>query len=112
MPHIRFRAVKEDHVEKLSALLCKDLAKAMETSEDNFTFELVATQFFAQGKKVESYPFVEVLWFARSQEIQNLSAKIITEKVKAIEALAAYEDVIVVFQALPKTSYYENGEHF
>jgi len=109
MPHIRFRAIKEDHVEKLSALLCKDLANAMETSEDNFTFELIETQFFAQGKKVESYPFVEVSWFARSQEIQDLSAKIITEKVKT---LAGYEDVIVVFQALPKTNYYENGEHF
>ncbi|MFS4460331.1 DUF1904 domain-containing protein [Bdellovibrio sp. HCB2-146] len=109
MPHIRFRALKEDQVCHLSSELSPLLAAAIQTSEDNFTFEHVATQFFTQGKIVESYPFVEVLWFARAQEIQDQCAKIITDKVKSI---ANAEDVVVVFSVLDKSAYYENGKHF
>ncbi|MBO9665805.1 MAG: DUF1904 domain-containing protein [Bdellovibrio sp.] len=103
------RALTEDQVSTLSNTLVKDLAKAIGTGEDNFTFELVATKFFYQAQKVAGYPFIEVLWFPRSQEIQNACAKIITEKVKA---LAPAEDVAVIFMALPQTAYYENGDHF
>lgn len=109
MPHIRFRAVKNEYIQELSALLCKDLAKEMGTSEDNFTFEGVATQFYSQGKATESYPFVEVLLFERPQALQDRCAVIITEHLKRI---GKYEDVIVVFQSLPKYKYYENGKHY
>ena len=109
MPHIRFRSVKAEYVQELSELLCKGLAEAMFTSMDNFTFEAVTTQFFCAGQKTESYPFVEVLWFERTPEIQDHAARLITEQVKKI---GGYEDVIVIFQSLNKAAYYENGEHF
>lgn len=109
MPHIRFRALKEDQVRQLSTDLCPALASVIQTSEDNFSFELVGTQFFTQGKLVESYPLVEVLWFARTQEIQDQCARLITEKVKA---MTNAEDVVVVFSVLEKSAYYENGKHF
>lgn len=109
MPHIRIRAVKKDHVCQLSQSLAPELAQVMNTAEDNFTFEFIATEFFSQGQPSASYPFVEVLWFARSQEVQDASARIITAKVKA---LTGVEDVVVVFQVLEKSSYYENGQHF
>ncbi|MEK2644500.1 DUF1904 domain-containing protein [Bdellovibrio sp. BCCA] len=109
MPHIRMRAVKKDHVRQLSQNLAPELAQVMSTAEDNFTFECIATEFFFQGQATVSYPFVEVLWFARSQEVQDSSARIITDKVKA---LTGAEDVVVVFQVLEKSSYYENGQHF
>ncbi|WP_374078224.1 DUF1904 domain-containing protein [Bdellovibrio bacteriovorus] len=109
MPHIRMRALKADHVRQLSADLSKDLAQVMNTSEDNFTFEAVATQFFTQGQLTDSYPFVEVLWFERPQEVQDNCARILTDKVKA---LTGAEDVVVVFHVLAKTAYYENGRHF
>ncbi|WII71020.1 DUF1904 domain-containing protein [Bdellovibrio sp. 22V] len=109
MPHLRFRATSAAEVRELSSSLPKELAAAMQTSEDNFTFELVNTQYFASGQETPSYPFVEVLWFERPQEVQDRCAVIITEKVNA---LGAYEDVVVVFQVLPKASYYENARHF
>lgn len=109
MPHIRFRSVKNEHVQQLSGVLVKELAQAMNTSEDNFTVESIATQFFQNGKEINSYPFVEVLCFPRPQEVQDVSARIITEKVKG---LTQAEDVIVVFNLLSKTAYYENGTHF
>ncbi|UXR63731.1 DUF1904 domain-containing protein [Bdellovibrio bacteriovorus] len=109
MPHVRFRAVNKEQVQKLSQTLPAELAPAMNTSPDNFTFELVATHFFSAGTTTESYPFIEVLWFARSQEIQNECAGIITRQLKQ---LGSYEDVVVVFQVLAKEAYYENGSHF
>ncbi|KYG64617.1 pseudouridine synthase [Bdellovibrio bacteriovorus] len=103
------RAIKTEVVSQMSSELPKILADEMNTSEDNFTFEAVSTQFFAKGKPDASYPFIEVLWFARSQEVQNRCAEIITAKVK--EAMKC-DDVVVVFQVLEKTAYYENGTHF
>ncbi|MNK06306.1 hypothetical protein D3C87_242010 [compost metagenome] len=109
MPHIRMRGLKIEQVQTLSLELAAPLAEAMETDIDNFTFESVQTLFFSQGQENPGYPFVEVLWFARSQEVQDTCAKIITGK---IQSLQAYEYVTVVFQVLNKNSYYENGKHF
>lgn len=109
MPHLRFRGVNEQQVAELSNSLVKDLATTIETTEDNFSFELIGTQFFSRGQKGGAYPFVEVLWFQRSQEIQDAAAKIITEKVKL---LCPHDDVAVIFVPLAKNSYYENGTHF
>lgn len=109
MPHLRFRALDEQQVKTLSDTLVAPLAKAMNTTEDNFTFEHIGTRFFYRGEEIQSYPFVEVLWFARSKEIQRKAAAIITDQVKAA---AEAPDVVVVFQALPEADYFENGKHF
>ncbi len=110
MPHIRMRSMTEDHVAKLSHVLTKELAAAANTDEDNFTFELIGTKFFTQGKTTKSFPFIEVLWFPRSQENKNACARIITDHIK--ELVGKEEDVVVVFTELTKESYYENGKHF
>ncbi|WP_413557794.1 DUF1904 domain-containing protein [Bdellovibrio sp. HCB209] len=109
MPHLRFRGLKEDNVAELSNALTKELATTMETTEDNFSFELIGTTFFSKGQRGGAYPFVEVLWFQRSQEIQDAAARIITQKVKQ---LCPQDDVAVIFVPLAKNSYYENGTHF
>lgn len=109
MPHLRFRALDSKYAAELSASLPQELAPVMQTTEDNFTFESIATDFYTAGKKSDSYPFVEVLWFARGQQVQDQSARIITERIKK---LTNSVDVVVVFHALDKSAYYENGEHF
>lgn len=109
MPHIRMRAIETEQAAKISQVLLKELSAATKAAEENFTFELIETTFFADGKKTRSYPFIEVYWFDRPQEMQDQCAKIITNRVKEI---ANPEDVIVVFNKLSKTDYYENGSHF
>ncbi|UOF02918.1 DUF1904 domain-containing protein [Bdellovibrio reynosensis] len=94
---------------KLSSTMVKDLAAIINTSEDNFTFEVVSSQFFSEGQETASYPFVEVLWFARTQEVQNSCASYICDKVRE---LTKQPDVVVIFVELNKTAYYENGKHF
>lgn len=109
MPHIRIRSLPENTVKKLSRELPKELAQVMQTSEDNFSVELVQTAFFKNGEPVEGDPMIEVLWFGRGQEVQDASAKKITELVRRITPA---EYISVVFIDLPKQSYYENGAHF
>jgi phenylpyruvate tautomerase PptA (4-oxalocrotonate tautomerase family) len=109
MPHLRVRAVTENQIQKISESLIAELAQTLKSPEDNFTLELISSRFYEKSKPIDSYPFVEVLWFARPKEMQDLAAKLITDKIKSITQA---QDVIVVFQVLEKASYYENGEHF
>lgn len=108
MPHLRLRAVTAEHVQTLSQELLPLLATAVNTAEDNFTFEKIETRFFFKDQEVLSFPMIEVLWFPRPQEVQDKVAKIITEKVKAL----INDDIIVIFTNLSKEGYYENGTHF
>lgn len=109
MPHIRMRSLNANQVSAVSTTLIEELAKITGAPADNFTLELVQTQFFYGGESVTSFPFVEVLWFERVQSIQDECAVLITQKVKDITQA---EDVVVVFTKLSKESYYENGLHF
>lgn len=109
MPHLRFRAIEAQHVQELSRQLAEPLAVMIKTDVDNFTFEHLPTVFFAKALKTEAYPFVEVHWFARPQELQDAVASKITS---AVKALTGATDVVVIFFKLEKTAYYENGEHF
>lgn len=109
MPHIRIRALSETTVQKLSLELPKELAEMLQTSIDNFTIEKVATQFYKDGAPIEGGPMIEVLWFDRGQEMKNSCAKRITE---LVQKHTNADFIAVVFTALPKDSYFENGEHF
>jgi len=109
MPHIRFKSVPDKHMKSLSKSLPKPLAKAMETTEDNFSFELIENQYYANGKKVKSYPYVEVHWFERSQDCKNKSAKLITDQIRK---LTKAEDIAVIFIPIEKSNYFENAKSF
>lgn len=109
MPHLRFKAVPEKIVSDLSQTLPKELASVLQTSEDNFSFELVSSNFYENGQKTSFYPFVEFAWFDRGQKVQDQVAQIIYHRVKEVFP-ADY--ITLVFLDLPKTSYYENGQHF
>jgi hypothetical protein len=109
MPHLRFRALKSQQVQELSASLPGELAPILNTSIDNFTIESVQTQFYKDGKTSEGYPLVEVLWFARGQEVQDACAKVINRR---IQELCPGTDVAITFVVLPQNAYYENGAHF
>lgn len=109
MPHLRFRSFSAEQVQKLSASMPAPLAECMETTSDNFTFELIGTQYFQSGKAAMADPMIEVLWFDRGQATQDKAALKITELAQQV---VASDYLAVVFIALPKTAYYENGKHF
>ena len=108
MPHIRVRGTKETTTSELSTT-AKKLAEILETTADNFTFEHIQTSFLENGKAAKGYPFIEVLWFARTQEMKNEMAKFLTDQIKKFET---HDYIAVIFRDLDTSSYFENGEHF
>ena len=112
MPHLRIRALSDSAVKSLSVSLPSELAKILNTAEDNFTIEKVATTFYRQGdvlSEEQADPMVEFLWFDRGPEVRDRAAKKVTDMVRP---LCRSEFIAVVFYDLPKESYYENGNSF
>ena len=60
------------------------------------------------GKEVPGYPFIEVKWFDRGQEIQNEFANIITKQVQSLNI----PEVEVAFSTFKESNYYLNGKSF
>ncbi|WP_040906360.1 DUF1904 family protein [Youngiibacter fragilis] len=108
MPIIRFRAVKAADVRIISRALVDDLQKLTGSPREYFTLEVISSVYITDGIDAEGPPIVEVGWFDRGQELQDMAAKAITRHVQS----AGYENVDVIFNIFRETSYYENGEHF
>ncbi|AGH95262.1 DUF1904 family protein [Pseudobdellovibrio exovorus] len=112
MPHIRIRSLSDSAVQDLSASLPTELAKILNTPEDNFTIEKIATTFYRHGKSLpdgEGDPMIEFLWFDRGSEIRDAAAKKVTDLVRQH---TTSEYIAVVFANLPPDHYYENGVKF
>ena len=109
MPHIRIRALSIEQIKTLGQPLCEQLAYVMQTPLDNFTVEKIDSQFFQNGKSVPGDAMIEIHWFDRGQNIQDLSAQKIIE---IFRKLIGPQDLSVVFFDIPKNRYYENGKHF
>ncbi len=110
MPHLRFRAISESSVQHLSKQLLDDLEPLMNSPREDFTFELIPSIFFHEGKEGNAYPFIEILWFDRGQKVQDKVAKLVTERVRNITETSG--DIAVIFRALNPNAYYDNGEHY
>lgn len=107
MPHLRVRGLSAQQVQKLTSGLSSELAQALATQPDNFTFEYVATEFFAEGTSSMGWPFVEVLMFERPAEQKQACARVLSDRIRA---LSSAMDVTVIFQILDKANYFENGQ--
>ncbi len=110
MPHLRFRGIAREPLARLSGQLVQDLSTLTGAPVAHFTLELVASEFIIAGQTVPGYPFVELMWFDRGQEVQDQAAQLITRAVKA--QLGDAQDVAVVVLPLARTAYYDNGQHY
>lgn len=110
MPHFRFRAVEPQTVQALSKPLTDELQPLIDSPREDFTFEYIYTTFFSEGEVSTAYPFVEVLWFDRGQQVQDKVAEAITQQVRGI--VGEDIDVAVIFTVLSPKAYYDNGEHY
>jgi phenylpyruvate tautomerase PptA (4-oxalocrotonate tautomerase family) len=112
MPHLRIRALSDSAVKALSISLPPELAQILNTSEDNFTVEKIATTFYRKGEAIadeQADPMIEFSWFDRGPEVREAAAKKVTELVRPY---TQSEYIAVVFQSLPQDNYFENGVPF
>ncbi|MBI9014146.1 MAG: DUF1904 domain-containing protein [Clostridiales bacterium] len=109
MPHLRVRGMKEIELVKISTELLDELVRIVNVPRDHFTIEYIPSTYIFDGEIDKNrYPFVEVLWFNRGEQVMKETANVITQYIKPFD----YDDVIIYFSDLRKGHYYENGVHF
>ena len=108
MPHIRCRGMQRDIVVAISETLVEQLAELTKAPAAHFTIEYIPAEFIATRFGGQAYPFIELFWFDRGQEMQDAAAQLITSIVKSKLEM----DVAVVVQPLQRTNYYDNGQHY
>jgi len=108
MPQIKMRGIETDKIRKLSKQLIDELTALTQSPRNDFTLEVIHSTFVLDGEIVSGYPFVEIAWFDRGQEIQDQVAQAISRLLNE----AGYPSVDIMFTILEKPRYYENGEHY
>jgi hypothetical protein len=108
VPHLFIRGISVEQVITLSKPLVQELADLCACGTDNFTLEVVNSTFVFDGNEVPGYPFIEVKWFERGQEVQDQFANIITKHVHSLEI----PEVEVAFSIFRESDYYYNGKSF
>lgn len=107
MPQLVFRGIKEKEALKINKDLTDELSEITGTQQVDFTFKLDESKYMFNGEFVEPFPFVDVYWFERPQEMQNACAKAITKYFSDV----GYPEVEVIFHMLYPKMYYVEGEH-
>jgi len=108
MPHIRCRGMQRDTVVAISETLVEQLAELTKAPAAHFTIEYIPAEFIATRFGGQAYPFIELFWFDRGQEMQDAATQLITSIVKSKLEM----DVAVVVQPMQRTNYYDNGQHY
>jgi phenylpyruvate tautomerase PptA (4-oxalocrotonate tautomerase family) len=110
MPHIRCRGMQRDVVVAISETLVERLAELTKAPAAHFTIEYIPAEFIATRFGGQAYPFIELFWFDRGQEMQDAAAQLITSVVKA--HLDQDHEIAVVVHPLVRSNYYDNGQHY
>ena len=82
MPQIKVRGINENDICKISEKMIDELVEAVKCPRDYFEIECIKSVAIRNGKIADVYPFVEVAWFDRGQEVQDTVAKIITNNIR------------------------------
>lgn len=111
MPHFRFRAMTTEQVAQISTPLIDELYELMDCPKAHFTIEHIPSQFFFDGQAQKAYPFVELLYFDRGQQVQDEIAKRVTQLVRNILNNPT-QDVAFICTKLEPAGYYDNAKHY
>lgn len=108
MPQLIFKGISADQVKKISTPLVSELAELCHCETDNFTLEIMQSTFVFNQSEVQGFPFIEVKWFERGQEVQDQFANIITKHIHSL----GIPELEVAFSVFLESAYYYNGKHF
>lgn len=109
MPQIKIRGIHENKICEISEKMIDNLVDAVKCPRDYFEIECIKSVAIRDGKIAKVYPFVEVAWFDRGQDVQDKVAKIITDSIRDNLDIKGIDLAFTVFE---KEKYYEDGEHF
>ncbi|AOM01744.1 MULTISPECIES: DUF1904 family protein [Cobetia] len=106
MPQLRFHGVTPARLAPVSRTLVDQLSEATATPRDEFTLECISTQYVFDGQTVDAFPFVEVLWFERGQQVRDVCGEAIHQAMRE----AGYPEAETFFLALSPSGYYIAGK--
>lgn len=110
MPHIRVRGLPFDDLESVADILVENLAEITDTPNLHFTLEYQPITYLVVGGASPAYPFFEILWFDRGEDVKTKVARAIDDLIRPL--VDSGQDITIVFHDLSGKNYYENGEHF
>ncbi len=105
MPHLLIRGVSPDQIRTISEPLIEELAKLFQCPPDHILLECLHTTAIFHGETVPSFPFIEVNWFDRGQEVRDQAAYCIDRHVRSL-GIAELEIAFKIYEA---NGYYANG---
>ncbi len=108
MPHLITRGIPAEFVRAISRPLVDELARVCDCGTDNFTIECLQTTGVFDGELVPSFPFIEVAWFERGQEVRDRFAQAVDAHLKTV----GISEAEIAFVAYQEDSYYVNGKRF
>ncbi len=108
MPHIRVRGMYESDVRKITPKMVDALTHITKCPRDHVSVEVLPSIWIEEAGSSSAYPFIEVHWFDRPQEVQNEVASAFTDAVMD----EGFEEVAVLFYTLQAEKYYDNGTHY
>lgn len=103
MPQLTFKGIREEDVREMSRDLPEALADLSDTPVAYFTMAREEARYFAGGASSQPYPMVEVVQFARPQEVERAMATCIASAVRK----RGYATCDVYFIHLAQEAYYE-----
>lgn len=106
VPHLLIRGVDPDRLASLSEALVGELAVIFDCPPDHILLECMHTTAVFAGKRVASYPFVEVVWFERGVEARDAAAACIDRHMRVLLGL---EEMEIAFRVYTPDAYYANG---
>ncbi|EFM11714.1 protein of unknown function DUF1904 [Paenibacillus curdlanolyticus YK9] len=105
MPHLLFRGIAAQQLRPLAQQLAEQLADICECGTDNFTMDCLHTTAVYGGAGDQSFPFVEVAWFERGDEVRGQVAAAVTQQLSSL----GLTDIEVAFRTYREDSYYIDG---
>lgn len=106
MPFLRFHSVNRDKLMLVSAQITDRIHLAVGCPREHIVLEVIHSDYIVNDEIRPGWPFVEVAWFDRPQEVQAEVARIVYECLKEV----GYDDSDVHFESLRPENYYENGK--
>jgi hypothetical protein len=108
LPQLTIRGIDPERVISISEKMVQQLADVCGCGTDNFTVDCLQTVSVMDGKRVDTFPFVEVAWFERGPQTRDRIADTITNHF----LLAGVPEMEIAFKVYTEDVYYINGVRF
>lgn len=109
MPYVRCKGLTPYQMQQLSLECEGPLAEILKCDPEALFLEHSPLQRYSKGACISGHPVLEFHMFDRGPETRQAAANYMTQ---LLQKLTNSEFIDIVFYDLPKTHYFENGQHF